>query len=113
MTFLPIADQISLNLSFDIRLLWSYIQGREQQVPRILLNSGWKISLFSLILTFFCSYPALHAQEKPYFVTYSHDLEEPGNLEFETKTALAQPEGGNHYGALATEFEYGVRAWWT
>ncbi len=53
------------------------------------------------------------AQEKPYFVTYSHDLEEPGNLEIETKTALGHPEGGNHFGALATEFEYGARAWWT
>jgi hypothetical protein len=53
------------------------------------------------------------AQEKPYFVTYSHDLEEPGNLEIETKTALAQPEGGTQYGATALELEYGVRAWWT
>ena len=53
------------------------------------------------------------AQEKPYFVTYSHDLEEPGNLEIETKTALARPEGGNHYGATAMELEYGTRAWWT
>ncbi len=53
------------------------------------------------------------AQEKPYFVTYSHDLEEPGNLEIETKTALGKPDGGNHFGALATEFEYGARAWWT
>ncbi|HKF46150.1 MAG TPA: hypothetical protein VKB38_02250 [Terracidiphilus sp.] len=53
------------------------------------------------------------AQEKPYFVTYSHDLEEPGNLEIETKTALARPDGGNHFGALATELEYGARAWWT
>lgn len=56
---------------------------------------------------------AATAQDVPYFVTYSHDLEEPGNLEIETKTALARPEGGHHYGALATEFEYGVRAWWT
>jgi hypothetical protein len=53
------------------------------------------------------------AQEKPYFVTYSHDLEEPGNLEIETKTALAQPDGGNRFGATAVEFEYGTRAWWT
>jgi len=53
------------------------------------------------------------AQEKPYFVTYSHDLEEPGNLEMETKTALARPDGGNRYGATALELEYGVRAWWT
>lgn len=53
------------------------------------------------------------AQEKPYFVTYSHDLEEPGNLEIETKTALARPQGGDRFGATATELEYGVRAWWT
>lgn len=56
---------------------------------------------------------AASAQEKPYFVTYSHDLEEPGNLEIETKTALARPDGSAHYGATALEFEYGVRAWWT
>lgn len=53
------------------------------------------------------------AQEKPYFVTYSHDLEEPGNLEVETKTAIGKPADGNRFGALATEFEYGVNAWWT
>jgi len=53
------------------------------------------------------------AQDKPYFVTYSHDLEEPGNLEIETKTALAQPGAGNRYGATAMELEYGTRAWWT
>ena len=53
------------------------------------------------------------AQEKPYFVTYSQDLEEPGNLEIETKSAIAQPDGANRFGALSTELEYGVRAWWT
>ncbi|HZB87348.1 MAG TPA: hypothetical protein VE291_01705 [Terracidiphilus sp.] len=56
---------------------------------------------------------AARAQEKPYFVTYQHDLEEPGNLEIETKTALARPNGSGNYGATATELEYGVRAWWT
>ncbi len=60
-----------------------------------------------------CFVPALQAQEKPYFVTYPQDLEEPGNLEIETKTAIAQPDDSNRYGALALEFEYGVRAWWT
>ena len=54
-----------------------------------------------------------HAQEKPYFVTYSYDLEEPGNLELETKTALGRPDGSTHYGASALEIEYGVNAWWT
>jgi hypothetical protein len=54
-----------------------------------------------------------HAQEKPYFVTYSQDLEEPGNLEIESKTAIGRPRGGDRYGALATELEYGAKAWWT
>lgn len=53
------------------------------------------------------------AQDKPYFVTYTHDLEEPGNLEIETKTGIARPEDGNRYGATAVEFEYGAKAWWT
>lgn len=53
------------------------------------------------------------AQDKPYFVTYSQDLEEPGNLEIETKTAIGEPMGGNRYGAMATELEYGAKAWWT
>ena len=52
-------------------------------------------------------------QDKPYFVTYSHDLEEPGNLEIETKSAVAQANGGNPFGATAMELEYGTRAWWT
>ena len=53
------------------------------------------------------------AQEKPYFVTYSQDLEEPGNLEIETKSSTGKPDGGNRYGASAVEIEYGTRAWWT
>src|SRR3954453_12759093 len=57
--------------------------------------------------------PALYAQEKPYFVTYSQDLEEPGNLEIESKTALGRPDGANHYGAATMELEYGAKAWWT
>jgi hypothetical protein len=56
---------------------------------------------------------AAAAQEKPYFVTYSHDLEEPGNLEIETKPALAKPQDGYRYGATASELEYGMKAWWT
>ena len=57
--------------------------------------------------------PVAGAQDKPYFVTYSQDLEEPGNLEIETKTALARPDGNSRYGATAMELEYGVSAWWT
>jgi hypothetical protein len=72
------------------------------------LRPGW----LAVCLPFFFL-ASICAQEKPYFVTYSHDLEEPGNLEIETKTALARPDGGNRYGATAMELEYGTRAWWT
>ncbi len=52
-------------------------------------------------------------QEMPYFVTYSHHLEEPGSLELESKTAVGKPENGNRFFGTSTEFEYGTTAWWT
>ena len=70
-------------------------------------------ALFLLLLCLSLVPACISAQEKPYFVTYSHDLEEPGNLEIETKTALGRPDGDNHYAATALEFEYGAKAWWT
>ena len=35
------------------------------------------------------------AQERPYFVTYSHEMEEPGNLDIENFNAVGSPPGGN------------------
>ena len=54
----------------------------------------------------------LHAQEN-YFVTYSHELEEPGNLELAAKSVTGAPKGGNPFVATALEFEYGIKTWWT
>ena len=68
---------------------------------RLLVPRGVKLQ-FCLTLCFLAlQLTVARAQEKPYFVTYSHDLEEPGNLEIETKSALAEPEGGNQFGAMA------------
>jgi len=53
------------------------------------------------------------AQEWPYFVTYSHALEEPGNLEVEFKAVQATPKYGNAFSSGTIEFEYGATAWWT
>jgi hypothetical protein len=53
------------------------------------------------------------AQEPPYFVTYSHHLEEPGNLEIEFNPVFGTQRAGNSYLAATTEFEYGIKAWWT
>src|SRR5437868_2414086 len=52
------------------------------------------------------------AQEN-HFVTYSHQMEEPGNLEIALKTIAGSPRGGNTFYGSALEFEYGVKAWWT
>lgn len=58
--------------------------------------------------------PALHGQEAPYFVTYDHHLEEPGNLEVETSTTMGIPRDGQRfYLAPYAEFEYGVTGRWT
>lgn len=54
----------------------------------------------------------LRAQEN-YFVTYSHELEEPGNLEIEAKSVTGAPGGGNPFVATGLEFEYGLKTWWT
>ena len=54
------------------------------------------------------------AQESPFFVTYSHHMEEPGNLELETSSTMGIPRSGQKfYAAPYMELEYGVTAQWT
>ncbi len=61
----------------------------------------------------FFSAPSASAQEPPYFVAYSHALEEPDNLEVALKTTAAAPKNGNRFGSATLELEYGAKAWWT
>jgi hypothetical protein len=53
------------------------------------------------------------AQENPYFVTYDHHMEEPGNLEVATNPVIGRTPGLNSFAGNWTEFEYGTKAWWT
>lgn len=53
------------------------------------------------------------AGEGPFFVTYTHQMEEPGNLEITTKNVTGKPSGGNRFLGSALEFEYGLKGWWT
>jgi hypothetical protein len=57
--------------------------------------------------------PVARAGEGPFFVTYSHQMEEPGNLEMTTKDVTGRPGEGNRFLGSALEFEYGVKGWWT
>jgi len=68
--------------------------------------------LFVLILL--TSGGLIEAQESPYFVTYDHHLEEPGNLELEVYTTSGIPRSGQvAYVAPYLEIEYGVTGRWT
>jgi hypothetical protein len=54
------------------------------------------------------------AQEGPYFVTYTHYLEEPGSLEIAVANTTGIPKNNNSaYSAPWLEVEYGVKGWWT
>jgi hypothetical protein len=54
------------------------------------------------------------AQESPFFVTYTHHMEEPGNLDLEFSTTNGVPRSGQRaYVAPYMELEYGVTARWT
>ncbi len=53
------------------------------------------------------------AQVRPYFVTYDHHLEEPGNLEIANKSVFATQRGGRDFLGYLLELEYGVKGWWT
>src|SRR5437667_120150 len=53
------------------------------------------------------------AGEGPFLITYTHQMEEPGNLEFGTKNVIGKPVGGNRFIGTAVELEYGVKGWWT
>lgn len=57
--------------------------------------------------------PCVWAGEGPNFITYTHQMEEPGNLEIETKGVVGNPNGGNRFLGSAMEFEYGTTGWWT
>ncbi len=56
---------------------------------------------------------SLIAGERPYFITYDHQMEEPGNLEISINPVLGIPNNANNFLGSWTEFEYGAKGWWT
>ena len=55
----------------------------------------------------------VQAQERPYFITYNQEMEEPGNFEVALNPVYGTQRDAPSFLAGSTEFEYGVRAWWT
>jgi hypothetical protein len=77
------------------------------------LKAFWCVPFIAAVFFSGLSVRPLAAQENPYFVTYDHYLEEPGNLEIEYFSTFGTQRGGNGFHSFWTEFEYGVTAWWT
>ena len=72
-----------------------------------------RLFVCSAVALLFAAVPA-RAQERAYFVTYDHYLEEPGNLEIAVANTTGLPKGdGRAYNAPWLELEYGITGWWT
>src|SRR5579863_8753316 len=76
---------------------------------RVLSGAIFLAVLLASLATTSCA----HAQEPPYFVTYSEALEEPGNLEVAQKGTTGSPKDANAFYSATLELEYGAKAWWT
>lgn len=72
-------------------------------------------SYYALILVFLFTLTLdAFSQERPYFITYDHHLEEPGNVEIAIASTSRIPrEGQPAYFAPWMELEYGVTGRWT
>jgi hypothetical protein len=79
----------------------------------VLMNRPLWIAAGLFFVLLLCAAPRVAAQETPYFVTYSHHLEEPGNLDVEVYANYGTQKAGGDFIAPWMELEYGVTAWWT
>ena len=111
-TQLQLKRQVRFRVSVAIELqndwLFSYMQlGRNCIRKRFMIRQA----ALSLLLALFAA--KCGAQEPAYFVTYSHAMEEPGNLEIAIKGVQGSPKFGNPFVSETLELEYGAQAWWT
>src|SRR5262249_3202999 len=74
---------------------------------------SFKAAAMLLCLASLLMIPRRASAQENYFVTYTHHMEEPGNLEFATKSVSGFPKAGNAFWGNAIELEYGVKTWWT
>ena len=97
-----------------------FTQGRDRRhcgvsgclrVTTLKMAALWRFVLFVGVAV--SSGSTSRAAEGPFFTTYTHQMEEPSNLEFATKNVVGGPNGGNHFLGTAAELEYGVKGWWT
>ncbi len=76
------------------------------------MKTNLQLRLIAL-LALAAAIPATLYGEGPYFLTYDHQLEEPGELEISLNPVLGVPKSANVFVGSTTELEYGVKGWWT
>src|SRR5436309_6720228 len=72
-----------------------------------------RTSIVLLALAALLLAPSPLQSHETYFVTYSHQMEEPGNLELATRNVSGFPDSGHSFIGSVIELEYGVKTWWT
>lgn len=72
--------------------------------------SPWSLAAFAMVMA---AAHSTRAADEPFLLTYSHQMEEPGNLEIETKSVTGKPNGGNRFLGVAMELEYSPTGRWT
>ncbi|HKC11064.1 MAG TPA: hypothetical protein VKI41_03285 [Vicinamibacteria bacterium] len=77
------------------------------------MSRGIRISVLSLIALASLMSLEAPAQERPFFITYNHQMEEPDSLEIAVNPIFGTQRGGGAFLASWTELEYGVKGWWT
>ena len=55
----------------------------------------------------------IFAANSPYFVTYTHHMEELGAFEVALENVTGRPQAGERFLGSLLELEYGVKGWWS
>jgi hypothetical protein len=82
-------------------------------MSRVRMSRYYRPNLLSLLLLATLTSLEADAQERPFFVTYNHQMEEPDSLEIAVNPLLGTQRGGGAFLASWIELEYGVKGWWT
>lgn len=71
------------------------------------------ILMTSLACLIWTGFPSSAKADKPYFVTYDDQMEEPGNFEISFNPLIGLPHTAPGFFGEWAEFEYGMKGWWT
>jgi hypothetical protein len=103
----------SIRAARPVRILLLVILSAAKELPFLTFLRLTGFAATACLLVFALSDSA-RAEEAPYFVTYDHHLEEPGNLEIAVSSTIGIPRSNQRFFfAPYTEIEYGVTGRWT